>query len=70
MSNVIDMSCMFAVALSFNQDVSDWDVFKVTDMSKMFYYASLFDQVMSEWDVSNVTNMRKCFQVQHHSIKM
>ena len=38
-SNVIDMSCMFAVS-SINQDMSEWDVSDVTNMNEMF---SLFN---------------------------
>ena len=43
MSNVTDMRSMFYGAASFNQDVSEWDVSKVTDMTYLFSQAvSLF----------------------------
>ncbi len=34
---------MFASAINFNQDVSEWDVSGVTDMSYMFYRATAFN---------------------------
>jgi surface protein len=55
---VMDMSCMFRDASSFNQDLSGWDVSKVMDMSCMFRDATSFNQDLSGWDVSKVTNIR------------
>ena len=52
---------MFNSAVSFNQDLSGWDVSNVTDMSYMFRFAESFNQDLSGWDVSNVTNMRYMF---------
>jgi surface protein len=60
-SNVTDMSHMFALCKSFNRDISKWDTSNVTDMSHMFCYAKSFNQDITNWDTSNVTNMRKMF---------
>ena len=56
------MSGMFSDALAFNQNISSWDVSKVTYMSGMFYNAKDFNQDISIWDVSNVTSFRSMFQ--------
>ena len=60
-SNITDMSYMFQVDESFNQDISSWDVSNVTSMQSMFQYATLFNQDISSWDVSKVTNMSYTF---------
>merc|ERR1712193_274871 len=52
---------MFFGAEAFNQDLSKWDVSKVTDMASMFFGADDFNQDLSKWDVSKVTNMRGMF---------
>ena len=46
-------------ANKFNNDISTWDVSRVTNMFRMFAYASSFTGDISRWDVSRVTNM--CF---------
>lgn len=69
-SNVTDMSYMFAGSLSdfdewthpFNQAIGDWDVSNVTDMSFMFASTSSFNQPIGNWDVSNVTDMSGMFE--------
>ena len=61
LSQVTDMSRMFANASAFNQDLSNWDVSAVTDMSFMFLGASVFNQDLSSWDVSAVTDMSFMF---------
>ena len=38
-----------------DQDISSWDVSKVTNMSGMFEH-SIFNQDLSGWDVSKVTD--------------
>ncbi|PKG83071.1 hypothetical protein CXF85_12040 [Colwellia sp. 75C3] len=58
---VTDMSRMFYVATSFNQDLSAWDVSSVTNMQSMFEQARSFNQELSAWDVSSVTDMREMF---------
>jgi surface protein len=46
------MGIMFNKAISFNQDISNWDVSEVTDMGIMFYNAEAFNQDISNWDAS------------------
>jgi surface protein len=52
---------MFEGADSFNQNISGWDVSRVTDMRAMFYGAESFNQNISSWDVSRVTDMEDMF---------
>ncbi len=63
LSNVTSMSYMFSEAISFNQDISGWNVSNVTNMQRMFYKATLFNQDISGWDTSNITDMGYMFCV-------
>jgi surface protein len=45
---------------TFDNDISRWNVSKVTDMSFMFYHAD-FNQDISNWDISNVIDMKEMF---------
>ena len=47
---------------SFNQDLSSWNVSKVTKMFGMFRDATNFNQDISDWNISSVTDMGKFFQ--------
>ncbi|MBN1216211.1 MAG: DUF285 domain-containing protein, partial [Candidatus Lokiarchaeota archaeon] len=64
-SNVTDMSYMFAGADQFNLDIGNWYVSSVTDMSGMFAGAHQFNQDIGDWDVSNVTDMSGMFAGAH-----
>lgn len=46
---------MFEDIISFNQDISSWNVAKVKNMSGMFAGTKAFDQNLSTWNVKNVT---------------
>jgi len=69
---VTDMSSIFAGyygcssccpgVRTFNEDISGWDVSKVTNMENMFYDAENFNQDIGGWDVSKVTNMDRMFE--------
>ncbi len=58
--NVTDMSNMFRNA-DFNQDISGWDVSRVSNMNSMFQGNAFFDQDIGGWDVSSVTAMGYMF---------
>ena len=60
LTNVTDMSEMFARCSSFNQPLEKWDVSNVTNMSEMFSSCSAFNQPLN-WDVSQVSSMKKIF---------
>ena len=51
----------FAWAISFNKDLSLWDISNVTDMYRTFNGAIAFDQDISDWNVSSVTNFAESF---------
>ena len=44
----------------FNQDISSWDVSKITNMESMFKDAE-FNQDISNWNVSSVTKYKNIF---------
>lgn len=62
LSQVTNMSGMFAGALVFNGDLSDWDVSNVSNMYTMFAKAVAFEGTgLSDWKTGNVTNMNGMF---------
>jgi len=60
-SEITDMSELFKLKTTFNQDISGWDTSSVTNMYAMFYHASAFNQDISGWDTSSVTTMQEMF---------
>ena len=60
-SQVTNMSGLFANHTNFNDIISDWDVSSVTSMKQMFGGAERFNQNIDAWDVSAVTNMEQMF---------
>ena len=61
LSGVQNMRGMFDSALSFNGDLSSWNVSSVTNMSEMFLDATIFNLPINNWDVSSVTTMERMF---------
>ena len=59
-SQVTDMSYLFYNKLTFNDDISSWDVSSVINMGAMFA-ATSFNKDIGEWDTSSVTNMFAMF---------
>ena len=55
------MMSMFSSASSFNDEISKWDVSRVTNMANMFTSASSFNGYISQWDVSKVKSMEEMF---------
>jgi surface protein len=48
---------MFSGCSYFNQNISNWDVSKVTDMNRMFLSCYTFDQPLDGWNVNPTNNM-------------
>jgi surface protein len=53
------MLCLNAV--DFNQDISGWDVSKVTNMKAMFHHTHDFNQDVGSWDISSLTDASGMF---------
>lgn len=61
-SNVTNMSKMFANCSSFDGDISKWNVSNVKNMSAMFNGCKMFEgRGLENWDVSNVIDMHGMF---------
>jgi surface protein len=53
---------MFYGGLVFNQDLSNWDVSKVTEMTGMFEITSNFNADISNWNVAKVVALNGMFR--------
>jgi len=52
----------FDGATSFNANINNWDVSRITSMYKTFKNASSFNQNLSNWSLLNVTNTSAMFE--------
>jgi len=62
-TNVTDMSQLFAGKDTFNDDLSFWDVSSVTNMAEMFDRATNFNGDVSMWDTSSVQDVSYMFHL-------
>ncbi len=60
-SNVTDMSSMFAYNGTFNQNISRWNVSHVTTMASMFNNALSYNQPMTHWNTTLVRDFSSMF---------
>lgn len=58
---ITTLESMFTGSKNFNQDISGWDVSKITNMNYTFQGCTSFNQDIGKWDVSNVTHMASMF---------
>lgn len=58
----VNMEFMFSNAGAFNQDISSWNMSKVTSTLYMFLNAFAFNQDIGLWNMSNVSNMAGMFR--------
>ncbi len=62
LSNVTDMSTMFANCTVFNGNIGNWNTSAVTNMNNMFAAATSFNQNIGNWNTSEVTDMGQMFE--------
>jgi surface protein len=61
-NRITDMSNLFKDNLTFNRDISHWNVSNVTTMANMFWNAAAFNQDIGGWNVSKVIDMENLFR--------
>ena len=57
LTNVTDLSYMFANCTIFNAGVGDWDVSNITNMSHMLENCTAFNKYLGDWDMGSVTDI-------------
>ena len=62
-TNITDMSNLFYMRGSFNENIADWDTSNVTRMANMFMFCYSFNQDIGNWVTSNVTDMSNMFRM-------
>ena len=62
-TNITDMSNLFYMKGSFNENIADWDTSNVTRMANMFMFCYSFNQDIGNWVTSNVTDMSNMFRM-------
>jgi surface protein len=65
-SNIQDFSYVFdadrnRLLITFNEDLSNWDMSNATNLSHMFQCCRRFNSDVSRWNVSNVTDFSEMF---------
>ena len=55
------MNSAFRNCLTFNGNIKNWDVSKVTTMAYMFHTANYFNRDLTIWNIDNVTNFSGMF---------
>ena len=60
-SAITDMSYLFSMKTTMDENISCWDVSNVTQMDYMFHGASSFNQDIGKWNVSKVESMTAMF---------
>ena len=60
-SNVLDMWGIFWDAISFNQDIGNWNISNLNKMRQMFDGATSFNQDIGDWNTFNVEDMAEMF---------
>ena len=61
LSNVTNMSYMFADTTNLTGNFADWNANNVVNMSYMFYNATNFSRPIGTWNTSKVTDMSYMF---------
>ena len=62
----VPLMLQFMHALSFNADISSWNVSSVEKAPMTFYAASSFRTDLSGWDVSHMKDVTKMVRVTAH----